>query len=115
MIDEFFECYSSKRLGFSFVSRTRECPVESRVIAVRVARVHGNWGRVLCVTRETANEQREVVVARVFALELDNHGVEGGPCSARLRSRITVIIISQSRGTNRAAKVSNVNSCGTWD
>ncbi|KAK1122201.1 hypothetical protein K0M31_009427 [Melipona bicolor] len=74
MIDEFFECYSSKWPGFSFVSRTRECPVESRVIAVRVARVHENWGRVLCVTRETVDEQRGVVVARVFALELDNHG-----------------------------------------
>ena len=56
MINEFFECYSLKWPGFSFVSRTRECPVESRVIAIRVARVHENWGRVLRATRETANE-----------------------------------------------------------
>lgn len=52
--------------------------MESRVIAIRDARVHENWGRVLRVTRETPNARGWFCV---FALELDNH-VEGGPSLA---------------------------------
>lgn len=71
----------------SFRRGIRVYPVESRVIGIRGARVHENWGRVQRATRETRNDPGVAglppslppsLSLHVFALELDNH-VEGGP------------------------------------
>lgn len=73
----------------SFRRGIRVYPVESRVIGIRGARVHENWGRVQRATRETRNDPGVAAASlppslpfslslHVFALELDNH-VEGGP------------------------------------
>lgn len=103
-----------------FVSFRRVYPVESRVIGIRGARVHENWGRVQRATRETRNDPGVAaglspslfLSVHVFALELDNH-VEGGPSPPTRADDPDYRDHNQPITGTLPVEVSNVNSCGT--
>lgn len=86
----------------SFRRGIRVYPVESRVIGIRGARVHENWGRVQRATRETRNDPGVAAASLSSSLSLSPRICFRARQSRRGWSkpanpiRITEIIISRS-------------------